>query len=104
VKSEHPLVGVLLMFVYVADALLLAGAGLVGFGFIFLAGAHPILMSVPVGIVMFTGLAFGLSLKRRATNTAQALAIAVSPLVFAPLWYGLIVKIAEANCSGWSCF
>ncbi|QKO23110.1 hypothetical protein [Rhodoferax sp. BAB1] len=103
-NNQHPFLGILLMLAYVADALLLAGAGVVGLGFIFLAGAHPLLMSAPVGIAVFTGWAFGLSLKRRADHLVQALAIGASPLLFAPVWYGLIVKITESNCRGWTCF
>lgn len=100
----HSLSGILLMLIYGADALIIVCAGVMSFGFIYLAGAHPLLMTVPVGIVIFTGWAFGLSLKRRTEKLVQAVGIAATPLVFAPIWYSLIYKIIESNCAGWSCF
>jgi len=70
----------------------------------FLAGGHLLLMTVPLGIVVFTWAALSFSVKLKANSLPKAIGVAVTPFAFAPIWYALICKIIDANCSGWSCF
>ncbi|QGJ19652.1 MULTISPECIES: hypothetical protein [unclassified Polaromonas] len=93
-----------LKLLYGANAALVALAGVMCFGIVFLAGGHLLLMSVPLGIVFFTWAAISFSIKLKADSLPKAVGVAVAPLVFAPVWYTLIYKIMDTNCSGWSCF
>jgi hypothetical protein len=88
----------------VVDGLILALATVVGLTFLFLAGAHPLMMSAPLGIAVFTGVVLVLSVKRQAKNLMQAVGLAATPLIFTSIWYGLVYKIVESSCRGWSCF
>ena len=88
----------------VIDGLILALAAVVGLTFAVYAGANPLLMSAPFGIAIFTSLILVLSVKRQTKNLKQAVGIAATPLLFAPIWYGFVYKIVESNCRVWSCF
>lgn len=94
----------ILKLLFGIDVLILLLAVALGLGFVFLAGAAPLLMAAPIGIFISTAGALALSIKLRTANLAQVVGFAATPLVFAPIWYGLIYKIVESKCAGWSCF
>ena len=93
----------LLMFLHVVNVLIVAFAGFLMFGIIFLAGANSLMMIAPIGIVSFTGVAFSLSIKWKKGSLISAIGIAALPMCFAPIWYELTYKVVESKCKGWTC-